>query len=288
MRDSITGFSLFNENKLARQVDHRSVLMVESDADVSLIGLHVDEDVVRCKPGFARTATLLAAQLHLNYGDKWVAAIVDRDVVNSAVPSNAFTTRFYDLEAEIFLTNIDSVAQLTFRHLVTEETAGSMRMSEARQVVESAIELARAIGWVRYANNRQAMGIGTASLPLGEVVRRSRGKNTLIEAAAEMACVRARQPALAAALGADATSASNDPSILIDVCNGHDLFNALRFRISAVTGRAVAEREFARSLHALVSCPEFVATSVFGPVQAWFAREVGNGVFDCQLRTLMT
>jgi len=98
VRESITGFSIFNSNRMVRQVDARLVVVMESDADLAIADGHVLESKVRLAPGNGKQATLEAARLHQDQGDDWVACFVDRDLDGEVdlESSNVWCTRHYE------------------------------------------------------------------------------------------------------------------------------------------------------------------------------------------------
>lgn len=279
MRDSITGHSLFNDNKMTRGLDARPVILVESDSDQSMIGAHILDRKARCAPGFSRTATLLAAELHERAGDDWVIAVVDRDV-DVPVARNVIVTDMYDLEAEALLLNRSAVVRYVYTHLVSERSFQTASPAQASWILDESIVLAATIGWARRHSHLDQLGVSMANLPINEIVKRgSPGDYT--SSAVSLACQRARRPELASDLEDAVRSSLSADAKRLDICNGHDLLSALAVFVKPISGHRPNGRDFARGFHALIDCSAFALLSVFNPLRDWFKRLTSEELWDC-------
>lgn len=282
MRDSLTGQTIFNTNQMTKSVDDRPVILVESDADLSIVVPHVKGQVARCAPGFSRTATLEAADLHLQNGDDWVIAVVDRDVRPPAAAKNVVVTVLYDLEAEVLLMNQAKAKRYIYSHAVSEGSYRTVTVDHASQIFDEAVLIASTIGWMRRYAHLNEMGVSMNKLPMSVVIQNGT-PGDYVSSAVDIACVRAGEPAAVTALESAARSGLRDSERRLHVCNGHDLLDAMVVLIKRVAGHKPSSREFARGMHAMLDCFEFVLLSIFAPLQKWYWELANTELWDCSV-----
>lgn len=280
MRESVTGHSLFNDNQMTRALDDRAVLLLESDADLSVIGSHLSDDHVRPSPGFSKSAVLLAARLHSRQGDDWVLGVVDRDFEFGPNEANVISTSHYDLEAEVFARHEARVARYVYSHLVSE----TAEHDEAKRFTEGAMrsvrELAGALGVMRKIAHETRLGISFSSLPMRQIVSRAT-QSDFVEAAAHFACLKARKMSEKAALEAR-TRASMATALDVSwYFNGHDLLRGACALIEAAASRLPGARDFDRGFHALVDCSIIPSLGIWSPVNDWLFEVSGETAWDC-------
>lgn len=281
MRESINGYGIFNANKMKRPYDARPVLIVESDADQSIINHHLRSKYARSTPGFSKSATLLAAELHLKAGDDWAVAIVDRDL-DGIDHSNVFTTAYYDLEAELFFLDSQLVRRTIYSHVVSENFDAEEASQRADVVFSSTITLATTIGVMRKHAHESKLGVSLAALPIHEIVRRSADPDTdYASAAAQMAAQKSGKPEAEKHLKLASTRALDDEQTHAALCNGHDLFMALCAFIGQESGRRPSARDVARGMHAAIACTSFRRFSIFDPLNSWLRDLTGDQLWDC-------
>jgi len=279
VRESINGHAVFNNNQMTRQLDLRPVVLVESDSDLSIIGSHLQDDGVRCAPGFSKSAILLAAELHRENDDNWVVAVVDHDLAG-ADGSNVVATSHYDLEAEIYFKIPEKTKRYVYSFVVSEKIPHESAKAAARDSVLAARNLASTIGVMRKFAHENRLRISMSALPIAEIVDRD-NDGDYVESVALVASMKAQSPQSKDALedAARAGLAGAEKSDLL--CCGHDLLQALCVFIGRQTGRPPRARDFARGFHACVECNDFRELSIHDPLRAWLSNLTGQEIWDC-------
>lgn len=278
MRESITGYAIFNSNKMVRQQgDDRLVLIVESDADISIVDNHVSEFAARLTPGHGKQASLAAARLHREAGDEWVAAFVDKDFEREELleKTNVFCSRLYDLDAEIYFTCSDLINRFVRAHSVGQKDAS---IAAVRELV---LELGIAIGKVRYVAVTGGINISMARFPVGELTREKHGSGYLIRVL-NVAVGRS-------VLGEEDEAKLREESIdltfteteAVGMCNGHDLLGALAVALARVGDLRPRPPELAAAIHGAVDCACFKRLSFYQKITPWAVSVGTEKLCDC-------
>jgi hypothetical protein len=279
MRDSITGYSIFNNNQMMRQLDARPVVLIESDSDLSILGPHLRDELVRCAPAFSKSATLLAAQLHYERGDNWVVAIVDQDL-DRAQSGNVVVTSYYDLEAEIFFRQPGRILRYVYSHVVSEGIDHDDAKVRSSFAIERATRMATIVGVMRQHGHRARLGVSMRSFPVGEVIRRD-DHGDYVETTAQLAESIARTPGVYAQMERAVRDALSTGTNLERLCSGHDLLMSLCALIGQQTHHRPGARDFARGFHAMADCAVIAELSVYDPLRSWFRTLSDCELWDC-------
>lgn len=280
MRESITGYTIFNNNRMVKQQqDDRLVLVMESDADISVVDTHTVHERLRVAPGYSKTAVVEASRLHRDAGDDWVVCFVDRDFQSEAEleQGNLFCSAFYDLDAEIYFACPELMERFYATHCDSGNQAG---LAEVKQQIQ---EMTEAVGILRFAIiGQEVLEVSVSGFPMGELAKAQHGDTYLARvitvSAGRAQLSQSQIETLRATV--EATKSDIDPEAL---CNGHDLIGAMAATLASVGHLRPRPAELAAAFRAAVGCDCFRRLSVFSKLSAWATRKGLESFWECDL-----
>jgi hypothetical protein len=281
VKQCLTGDDLFNLLMMLRTTDKRTFVVLEGDTDCEALDPHVNERAAATFPAHSKSAAERTLELIDHNGMPRVLVIVDRDWVGTLESPrqspNVVYTDDYDLDATILFAGsvLDRVVSTHSRRDVREAYLAGTGLS----VEETLIDLTSPVGFLRFASERDALGLNCRAFPVHEVLAPTcdrvdvarlsriavkRSPNSVVAEAAVVRVVESRG------------SATQDPRYF---CGGHDLAAALAALLKQWGGsssRAMIER----AARAALSCADLMTTQLFAAVADW-ARARGVTVWSC-------
>lgn len=281
MFESLTGHDVYMANVMARQVDVRHVLIVESEADVGTLQPHIDGEQVRLTLALGSQNVLSAAGLHLDYEHTWVVALVDRDADREPSNlSNVVTTRHYDLDADLFFECPDLARRLisTFGVVAGKDPLSGPHIERIRAQV---VYRASVVGVFRTSIECFGDALPMSGFPTGSLFEMTIDGDEFDKCAALVARrLDQADAAWCSSAAEEARTKHKQGGNAHSLCNGHDLIAALAGYLRHVRGRTLKKVDLEAALRGGASCDCMRNVTAIGEVRALFDAS-GIDAFDC-------
>jgi hypothetical protein len=168
MKDEITADEIFSEIILLRNVDDKSILLLESDADCNTLDPHLDRDACRSIPAHCKENVIKTVSLADENTVTRVLGLVDRDWIgfgeSSPSSQRVFITDDYDLDATIYF-----ISDLADRIIAAHTPKARREAFIAARSVESIMELITAmavpVGILRWLSHTRSLGLSMRHFP---------------------------------------------------------------------------------------------------------------------------
>ncbi|MBI5516555.1 MAG: DUF4435 domain-containing protein [Deltaproteobacteria bacterium] len=274
MRDKLNATGIANRVMMCRRDDQTlTLVVVEGDDDVKLYGGLLNEARCRIQPAYGKPMVQETMTILLERGANGVVAIVDADFTRLGLGVSAFAnsvfTDYHD--AECMLINSPALAQV-----LREFGSGTTTLECVRQRL---FELARVLGYFRFASQRESWRLRFDGLDLADVV----DPHTMTIEALQVATVlrghqggRGRDgvspPTVEAMMCAvESIKAADHPDL--QICNGHDMQALLSLGLRSFWGQNlpsdVVVSRIAAALRLAFHRTYFENTSLLSDLCAW-------------------
>lgn len=281
MKRFLTATDLVNWLGMQRVVDARAFVVLEGPTDCQALESVIDGTSAMTVPGHAKTIVLEAIELSEARQMPHVLGIVDRDLDGvlqpECVSDNVVYTDDYDLEATMLF------AGTVFDRVVANMSDREVRERHLAEVSSSAnelvIDIAGAVGLLRYASARDGHGLRCRKLPVHAVVN-ANGHAIDVHQLARVAI--SRSPNSTVAEGTVVTVVQEEQKTCQDLrrfCNGHDLAATLAM-LARRWGSARSQVAIEENIRVAFGCAELKETNLYVAIQAWCER-FGAAVWNC-------
>ena len=282
MLGSLTGYDLFAAIMMARQVDQRLVLLVESEEDCGVIDPHLNSADIHSIPGFGKQSVLEAATLLTQHRTCNVLCLIDSDFdpftgQNASYPANVVSSEFYDLDADVLFHDQGAVKSLAV-NFSRRDARETYLTSKALDLQDLVIEVSAAVGALRRMSVHNSLGYSLSDFPMQYAVKGFESGSLCAEI---IRMADLRSPA-APAGGVDPVTLAGELASLSDkrvVCRGHDIISTLSVLFRG-WGSGVGHKELESAARARVSCQVWRTTVFFREVASW-ASESSAVAWTC-------
>jgi hypothetical protein len=281
VRHWLTPDDLVNWLDFLRTTDRRAFVVVEGETDCQALDSHVEPSTAETFPAGGSTAAAGALALLDQRGLQRVLVILDRDWAGALYtkdPSpNVAYTDAYDLDATMMLTR-DVLLRVITTHSDRDARSAHLQ-AVGRDAIDLAVSLAAYVGVLRYAGERDRLGVNCAKFPIAGALSADRAAME-VEVLAKIATNRSPHSSLTEARVAIIVrtehAAATDRRFF---CNGHDLAAVIAALIKHWGGRTSAAGVEA-AVRAAFGCEDLQATQLYADVCKWCAS-VGATVWSC-------
>lgn len=250
-------------------------LLVEGNTEYQFLSAHVasDIDLIDCRgcENLEKAKMISSAR-----SESDVAALRDRDWYGVLTPEptdpTLFLTEFYDLDATIIL-GTDAGRRVAEVFADSDALADWLRRHPEHSVISVAVALAGAVGRLRLASERHALGIRSERTPLAHPVVDADCAEVdisemVVVAISRSGHVQHSRDHVHSCVKAEYANGHADERL----CCGHDLGNAFAALIAGPwSGTAHNGKFILKAIRAALSRAEFSVLSFVAPIERWAA-----------------
>lgn len=281
MREYLNENSLANTIAMFRQVSNQLILIVEGSYDKRALKRHVTEDI-KIYPAEGKQKATRAAELVARRNVPGTLFLIDRDYDDYSgqrvtYPENVVPSDGHDSFTDLILADIDNLIDVIEVYLDESEYKKSNAKNEstATEILDKALDLARAVSAVRIVNSRYNMGLNLKQFKFGTL-----GKRTHLDALEVLErllpdhCPDTEQLVIEVS---DEHAALRSASI--PLIGDHDLFEAIAHVLSSY-GKGAKQINLHRTFLFAITCKNLKRPSWFRTIQNWASRYHMQG-FGC-------
>ena len=268
----LTGDDLFAYLLLLRDVDKRTVLLLEGPDDCAALDVHLDDAECQSLPGYGKKTVLGAIALVESQEMPRVVAILDSDLESPeeeipAQPSIIYTD-YYDLDATIYFSGT-AFHRVVSNFADKEKTKAYLAQRNATSLLDLGARIAGAIGQMRQLSINSGRHIPLRELPLAKVLNvdsleiDARRLAQVIHSKTHRLNLEEVENLIARAL------MPIDIRLQQKRSSGHDLTAVLSYILRDRCGAKIGQATLSRALRASWSCAELARTRMYTAVANW-------------------
>ena len=282
MRQGLTPDDLFALVLLMRSADHRTLILVEGPSDSAVLDPHIDSQHCVTIPGHGKNNVVAAVRLSNGQHVDAVVGVVDADfhglVGETRYPDNLITTELYDLDAELFFSD-NVVARVINAFANHASLSQHMQLTQCGPPEDVAVNVAAAIGALRYIAASEGLSLNLSRFPVQEVVDAATASCDLYRLVL-LAFRRSSAPGINPTWLMDrlADVMAHPPAPARRLCCGHDLSAALGHFMRREWGARMGADQVERTMRAAIGCDAFRNLSVRKKLARW-AEAAGVSVW---------
>lgn len=280
MKEFIDGDTVFTVIKMMRQVDSRTVVLVEGVEDTAIIDPHLDATFCRSEIGYGKKNALEAAKLANDNGIGKVLTVVDRDFDCAAElkqkAPHVSVSESYDLESDIFHRCSCVLRRVVSAH--TNRDALNKHLQSVRlEMGELIVEIAGCVGVLRRISIRDALGLRLDKFPMHPLIDAHQASR-LTEEVSALAVSRSNSASISTEELSSLLKSRMTEYDLRDSCCSHDIVNLLSALISKKWGGPSGADALGRAYRSSVDWECFDQLPVCADLRAW-GRELNAPVW---------
>lgn len=281
MKKWLTGEDLFNWMSMLRTTDQRTFVVLEGPTDCQALDPHVADVTAATFPAHSKSVAKRALELIDDREMERVLVVLDRDwvdVLEARVPSpNVVYTDDYDLDATILFAG-DVLGRVVSTH--SDRDQRDAHLGTAGATPDALIaELAGTVGLLRFASERDRLGMRCGGFPLHQAIASSHDRVDLQQFAVIAVGRSAHRTVGEAAVVTIVERERQSATDLRWFCNGHDLASGLSSLITR-WGGSTSRLGVEQAVRSTLSCADLKATQLYRDVLAW-SSSVGTAIWSC-------
>jgi len=284
MLQDLTGADLFVYIQMQRQVDPRTVIVVEGAEDCGLIDAHINEGVAQSIPGYGKQSVLDAAAMFDHKGVEEVRLLIDADFdrqrgLTGQLPANIVMSEYHDLMADMFFTCPQALASVLsnfsnkearLKHLEATETSPQQHI----------LNIAIPVGATRYFSVVYGLSLKMRDFPVTPIISAYEGAGDVLQAVIKLATHRSGlqdPPPELNGLKSHIESNDHDAKYL---CSSHDLMAAAAAIQRRKWGGSAGTDVISAAFSAAVPCTCFQEAEPIRQLSTW-AEDLGRSIWTC-------
>lgn len=284
MVESVTGDSVFAEIIMLRQVDTRSIVLIEGVGDNDTLYAHVDHTSSRLLIAYGKQNLERAVVLAERNGVERVLGIRDRDFLGVLDPQpdspNIVLTDLYDLDATIVLLT-DCIGK-ALPHLASMPTVEThVCGSPYNAPIDLVLGLVTDISFARFHSHQAGLGLPLAEFPVEKVASQN-CHGVVVNRICEIVAGRSNSEVSPDELARALEELRDESPPPAEIASGHDLIRAIAHACRSVWGgTATGYKLVAAVIRSALSCEQLMTLQLYRRVAEWESRTSGR-VWSCR------